>query len=67
MKKIKIVIAKDGSQRLEVLGAAGDECIAFTRDLERRLGVPSSVRVLKPVFEEGDRGTEAQRESERGR
>src|SRR4030095_4362664 len=34
MKKIKVTLRRDGSQDVEVLGASGDECVRFTRDLE---------------------------------
>ena len=30
MKKMKITIRKDGTQKIEVLGAVGDECVTFT-------------------------------------
>jgi Protein of unknown function (DUF2997) len=51
MKRIKITIAKDGTQRVEVLGAQGTECIKFTEKLEQRLGVPVGERTLKPECE----------------
>ena len=51
MKKIKITLHKDGTQRVEVLNAVGQECCAFTLELERRLGRPLGERVLKPEFE----------------
>lgn len=48
MKKIKITIHKDGTQKVEVLGAVGEECVQFTKELERRLGTPLGERELKP-------------------
>ena len=38
MKKIKITLFKDGTEKLEVLGASGDDCLKFTKELEERLG-----------------------------
>ena len=37
MKKIKITLHPDGTQKVEVLGARGSECLAFTEELEKRL------------------------------
>ena len=51
MKRIKITIAKDGTQKVEVLGAHGKECVKFTEKLEERLGVPVGERTLKPEFQ----------------
>jgi len=58
MKKIKITLHKDGTQKIEVLGAVGEECLAFTQELEKRLGSPIGDRVLKDEFYE----TEIERE-----
>lgn len=58
MKKMKITIRKDGTQKIEVLGAVGDECVAFTEEIERRLGKQEGERELKPEFE----ATEAESE-----
>lgn len=51
MKKIIITIHKDGTQRVEVVGAAGESCVEFTRELERRLGARVGERELKPEHE----------------
>jgi len=58
MKKIKITLHPDGTQKVEVLGAVGDECLAFTAELEKRLGTQVGERQLKPEYHE----TEAERE-----
>jgi hypothetical protein len=63
MKKIKITLHKDGTQKVEVLGAVGAECKAFTAELEKRLGVPVGERELKPEFEETEREGESEREA----
>lgn len=62
MKKIKITLHKDGTQKVEVLGATGDECVEFTRELEQRLGKPVGERVLKPEYEQTESERETQRE-----
>ncbi len=51
MKKMKITIRKDGTQKIEVLGAVGDECVTFTQEMERRLGKQEGERELKPEYE----------------
>ncbi|NWG11925.1 MAG: DUF2997 domain-containing protein [Acidobacteria bacterium] len=65
MKKIKITIHRDGTQKLEVLGAGGAECLEFTRQLEKRLGAQEGERVLKPEYHEAERQTERDREVDR--
>jgi len=62
MKKMKITLHKDGTQKIEVLGAVGSECLEFTQELEKRLGVPVGERVLKPEYEETE--PEVQRDYE---
>ncbi len=62
MKKIRITLHKDGTQKVEVLGAVGAECVEFTRELEKRLGAPLGERVLKPEYELTEREVERQRE-----
>ena len=64
MKKMKITLRKDGTQKIEVLNAVGDECLAFTRELEARLGAPAGERELKPEYHESD--TEVVPEHEAG-
>ncbi len=54
MKKMKITLRKDGTQKIEVLNAVGDECVAFTRELEARLGVPAGERELKAEYHESE-------------
>ena len=51
MKKMKITINKDGTQKVEVIGAVGEECVKFTSALEGRLGAVVE-RELKPEFHE---------------
>jgi hypothetical protein len=65
MKKIKITLHKDGTQKIEVLNAVGPECLEFTRELEKRLGVPEGERVLKPEYHETESELERDREVER--
>ena len=65
MKKIKITLHKDGTQKLEVLGAVGDECLEFTRELEECLGTPVGERELKPEYDETQVQQERDREVER--
>ena len=48
---------------LEVEDAIGDECVRFTRDLERRLGHAVGERTLKPEYhDEPPREAEAEEE-----
>ena len=51
-----------GIPPLEVLGAVGEECVEFSRELERRLGVPRGERELKPEYYETQTEVERQRE-----
>lgn len=64
MKKMKITIRKDGTQQIEVLGATGEECVEFTRQLEQRLGVQDGERELKPEYCEVETEVEREREGE---
>ncbi len=64
MKKIKITLHKDGTQKVEVLGAAGPECVEFTRELEGRLGAPVGERELKSEYHETEPEIETDREYE---
>ena len=52
MRKIRIVLKKDGTQDIEVLGARGADCVEFTRELEERLGGIEGERKLKPEYRE---------------
>ena len=64
MKKLKITLRKDGTQKIEVLGAEGSECLAFSAELEARLGSLAGKRVLKPEYSAESRfETEAVSES----
>lgn len=65
MKKIKITLHKDGTQKIEVLGAVGDSCLELTRQLEQRLGSQQGERTFKPEFEQTEQETERDREVER--
>lgn len=47
MKQIKVVIAPDGSIKVEALGYAGQACELDTKQLEGALGVGKK-RTLKP-------------------
>ena len=62
MKKIKITLHKDGTQKIEVLGAKGEECLEFTRPLEERLGAKVGERVLKDEYYESSQEAEQDRE-----
>jgi len=64
MKKIKITLHKDGTQKIEVLGACGAECVELTRELEQRLGRPLGERELKPEYHEAESEAEPEREHE---
>jgi hypothetical protein len=64
VKKMKITLHKDGTQKIEVLGAVGDECLAFTQEIERRLGRQEGERELKPEFEAAEREVERDYEAE---
>jgi hypothetical protein len=64
MKKIKITLHKDGTQKVEVLGTVGEECVEFTKALEHRLGDPVGERTLKPEYEQTEPEVEPERERE---
>lgn len=64
MRKIRVTIARDGTQRIEVLDSAGPDCVDFTRDLERRLGKPRGERTLKPEHSAESDATELSRDRE---
>lgn len=64
MKKMRIVLKKDGTQEIEVLDAQGSECVEFTDELEKRLGKPDGERQLKPEFDEEVLPAESEGESE---
>ena len=61
MKKIKITLHKDGTQKVEVIGAVGEECVQFTQELEM-LGRPIGARELKPEYHETETEVERDRE-----
>ena len=64
MKKIKITIRKDGTQKVEALGVVGDSCLELTRSLEERLGEVEGERVHKPEYEMTEEEHEQDREYE---
>ena len=64
MKKIKVTIHKDGTQHVEVLNGAGEDCTEFTSVLEGRLGKQEGERVLKPEYYEEEHVVETDREIE---
>jgi len=64
MRKMKIILHKDGTQKIEVLGAEGADCLEFTRVLEQRLGAQIGERELKPEYFETEREAEREREKE---
>jgi hypothetical protein len=66
MKKIKITLRKDGTQKVEALGVVGESCLELTKALEHRLGVEASERTLKPEFEIESSEFESEREREAG-
>ena len=65
MKKIKVTIHPDGTQKIEVLGAVGEGCKAFTAELEKRLGTEIGERVLKEEYHQTEAVQEHDREVER--
>ena len=65
MRKIKITIHKDGTQKVEVIGAAGADCVELTRPLEERLGAQQGERELKPEYYEAEPVVEQDIEVER--
>lgn len=62
MKKMKAVIRKDGTLKVEVLGACGEDCVKFTERLEQRVGAPLGPRELKPEYHMTESEVEAERE-----
>ena len=64
MKKIRITIRKDGTQKVEALGVVGEDCLELTRSLEKRLGEVEGERVLKPEYEMDEQEYEQDREYE---
>ena len=64
MKKIKITIRKDGSHDIDVIDAEGDECLAFTRPLEERLGTLAGERTLKSEYADEPREEDVDEERE---
>ena len=66
MRKIRIVLKKDGTQEIEVHGARGADCVEFTRGLEERLGVPEGDRRRKPEYYEDPETASSASETELG-
>jgi hypothetical protein len=65
MRTIRITMSKDGTTRLEVLGDQGEHCLAFTAELERRLGTIIGERQYKAEFKEQEVETEREDEANR--
>lgn len=65
MRKIRIVLRKDGTQDIEVHGARGADCLELTRELEERLGAVAGERRRKPEYFE-DRLADVESETELG-
>jgi hypothetical protein len=65
VKKIKITLRKDGTQKVEALGVVGESCLELTKTFERRLGTEVGERTLKPEFEmdPGELESESEREA----
>jgi hypothetical protein len=66
MRKIKVTLHRDGTQKIEALGAEGESCLELTRALERRLGVQQGERTLKDGYYEEEPVEETEREEEKG-
>ena len=64
MRKVRITIARDGTQRVEVIGAQGEDCLELTWRLERRLGRPVGERTLKPETADAAPERASEREQE---
>lgn len=64
MKKIKITIRKDGTQKVEAVDVVGDSCVELTRSFENRLGKVEGERVYKPEHEMTEQEREQDREYE---
>ena len=65
MRKIKITLHPDGTQKIEVLGAVGPGCLELTSALEKRLGTQIGGRELKPEYHETAGEREPEREVDR--
>ena len=64
MKKIKITIRKDGTQKVEAVDVVGDSCVELTQSFEKRLGKVEGERVYKPEHEMPEQEDEHDREYE---
>jgi hypothetical protein len=53
MKKMRIIIKKDGTTTMQVEGAVGEECLDFTRIFEEALGSVEE-RVMNEESEESE-------------
>ena len=62
MKKIKITIRKDGTQKVEAVDVVGNGCVELTRSFEERLGEVEGERVYKPEYEMTEQEHEQDRE-----
>ena len=64
MKKVKITIRKDGTQKVEAVDVCGDSCVELTKSFEQRLGEVEGERVYKPEYEMTEEEHEQNREYE---
>lgn len=55
MRTIRVVIRRDGTQDIEVMGGSGPGCVELTRRLERRLGEAAGERALRPEHDDPPR------------
>ena len=64
MKKVKITIRKDGTQKVEAVDVVGESCVELTRSFEQRLGKVVGERVYKPEHEMTEQERELNQEYE---
>lgn len=49
-KSVTVTIDDNGNPSIEVNGVAGKSCTELTKDLERKLGIESKPRTIKPEY-----------------
>jgi len=59
MKTIEVIVARDGSSRVETSGFTGEDCRQASKFLEQALGSRSSER-LKPEFHQASTDVQQQ-------
>ena len=64
MRKVKITIRKDGTQKIEAVNVVGDSCVELTRSFEERLGRVEGERAFKPEHDMTEDEIEQDREYE---